>query len=103
MCRRLGNPMAWDVLSQSQVVAGDCDFFVAGFSCTARSRLNQKSGRNVNGVQNGGNDATAVTWKGTVACIQKRKPRMVILENVEELDRSDGPVADTHIVKLLRP
>ena len=40
---------------------------------------------------------------GTVAYIQKRKPRMVMLENVEELDRSDGLVADaTHIVKLLR-
>ena len=101
--QEIGNRMAWDLLSQSQVVVGDCDFFAAGFSCTARSRLSQKSGSTVNGIQNGGNDATSVTWEGTAAYIQKRKPRMVLLENVEELDRSDGPVTDaTHIVKLLR-
>ena len=27
--REIGNPMAWDVLSQAQVVVGDCDLFAA--------------------------------------------------------------------------
>ena len=49
-----------------------------------------------------GDDAAAVTWRGAVVYIQKRKPRMVLLENVEELDRSDGPVSDDpHICELL--
>ena len=91
--REIGNPMAWDVLSESQVVVGDCDLFAASFSFTSRSHH-----RHVDG-----DAAVAVTWRGAAAYIQKRKPRMVLLENVEELDRSDGLVSDaTHIVGLLK-
>ena len=82
--------MAWDVLSQSQVVVGDCDLFAASFSFAARGHHKDVSG----------DDATAVTWRGAAAYIQKRKPRMVLLENVEELDRSEGDA--TRVIELLR-
>ena len=36
--QEIGTPMAWDVLSQSQVVVGDCDLFAAAIPCTTGPR-----------------------------------------------------------------
>ena len=94
---------ALDVISGRNKIIPHVDLFAAGFSCTARNRLNVHSKQNKDGLQRDAADATAMTWRGVRTYIQKGRPKLVLLENVTELDQSDTDVSDaSYILDFLR-
>jgi len=81
---QMGRHRAWDVKSQSvQDVPGDIDVVVAGFSCKDLSFMNSYRKTLEEMGQSGS------TLRGCLDYIERKRPRLVLLENVFAIDRAD--------------
>ena len=68
----------------------------AGFSCASRSKANSASAGNVGCVQKG-TEKTGLTFQYLLNFIKRRLPKIILLENLEELS-AGGEESDTNFV-----
>lgn len=86
--------------SGSRMVQLDApDVFIAGFVCKARSRLNVNASSARGCVQHG-THSTGASFSMVSAYVSKRRPGLVILENVPDLDApTDSGISDAQYVQ----
>ena len=80
----LSKAKAFDIKSGSYVQVPYVDVLLAGFSCKSRGKLNCNSASNKNCVREG-REETGLTFQYVQNFIAFKRPRLVVLENVVEL------------------
>ena len=80
----LSQPKALNVKSGQYVQVPSVSVLLAGFSCKSRSKLNSNSASN-RGCVREGREETGLTYKCVRSYVSLKKPSLVILENVVEL------------------
>ena len=92
----LKNKKAFDVISEQQVYIPMVLVFKAGFSCKSRTTLSSKAPKHLDCVQRNDPDAeTAVTFDGVRGYVERARPAIVILENVQGLASKSSADADS--------
>lgn len=95
----LAQTRAYDAKSSGASPVPYVDVFMAGFSCTSRSKLNRSRSSNIHCVQNS-SGATGHTFDSTFAYVRKYRPSAVLLENVVDLlEESDSHMSDAAYIK----
>ena len=100
----LGQARALNVKNNEiELIPGGLDVFCAGFSCKSRSSLNAHSSANLFCVQQQFGE-TGQTWKDCHDYITRATPRLIVLENVGNLESggSSAALSDAdHIIQQL--
>ena len=80
----LSQPKALNIKSGQYVQVPSVSVLLAGFSCKSRSKLNSNSASN-RGCVREGREETGLTYECVRSYVSLKKPSLVILENVVEL------------------
>ena len=92
----LSQPKALNLKSGDYVQVPSVHVLLAGFSCKSRSKLNSNSASNKHCVREG-REETGMTFEFVQNYVVLKKPTLVILENVTELQEG-GPESDMQFI-----
>ena len=94
---KLSEVKAFDHVTKKFIIVAWVHIFAAGFTCTSRSRQNSASAGNKGCVRNA-ESATGVAYELVRLFIARKRPPLVLLENVTPL-LEDGDMSDAAYIK----